>query len=129
MYRVNNEVRRSRIAYMGSQMAVKVPTVERSPLKFSSSTVLAMKIALPVIEWSEAKVPLKINVPTSLQQVPDGNSTLPAKATPLFVNRAIPDSDGCEARYGICENAIRRVVGEHTVVRDDTTVLPASGSL
>lgn len=76
----------SRIAYLGSRVAVKVPTVERNPLKFSSSTVLAMKIALPVIEWSEAKVPLKINVPTSLQQVPRGNSTLPAKVTRLFVN-------------------------------------------
>jgi len=67
-------------------VAVKVPTVERNPLKFSSSTVLAMKMALPVIEWFEAKVPLKINVPTSLQQVPSGNSTFPAKVTRLFVN-------------------------------------------
>ena len=74
------------IAYLDSRTAVNVPTVERNPLKFSSSTVLAMKIALPVIEWSEAKVPLKINVPTSLQQVPSGNSTLPAKVTRLFVN-------------------------------------------
>src|SRR6266498_5098643 len=67
------------------RVAVKGPTVERKPLKFSSSSVIPMKIVLPAIVSLEVSLPLKTKVPISQQQVPSGSSTSPEKLTRLLV--------------------------------------------
>lgn len=61
------------------RVAVNVPVSELNPLKFSSSVVVLTKIAFPAMAFAELDVPFKINVPTSRQQVPFGNSTSPEK--------------------------------------------------
>jgi hypothetical protein len=71
--------------YLTTRVAVKRPTVERNPLKFSSSIVLPTKIVLPDMELVESNLPLKINVPISQQQVPSGNSISLVKLTRLLV--------------------------------------------
>src|SRR5882672_1987861 len=63
------------------RVAVKVPSIERNPTGFSSSTELPTKIAFPEIVLSEVNLPLRINVPISRQHVPMGNSTSPEKFT------------------------------------------------
>lgn len=71
--------------YWTTRVAVKLPTAERNPLKFSSSTVLPTKIALPDRELVESSLALKINVPISRQQVPRGNSISLVKLTRSLV--------------------------------------------
>lgn len=73
------------LRYLTSRVAVKLPTVERNPLKFSSSMVHPTKIALPDMELVESNLPLNISVPISRQQVPSWNSTSPEKLIRLFV--------------------------------------------
>ena len=72
-------------SYLSTRVAVKVPSIERYPLKFSSSMVLLIKIALPEMELWEANLPLNIKVPISRQQVPIGNSISPEKFMRSFV--------------------------------------------
>ena len=73
------------LSLAGIRVAVKLPSIERNPLKFSWSSALLTKIAFPEMVLFELNLPLKIKVPTSLQQVPIGNSTSPEKFTRSLV--------------------------------------------